>query len=137
MAYLPLGQKPLIQTSYVRFRELVKEIPEVNKRVTLGQFAHWGGLAVVVLAFARTLLGNNELPEFIGTAGLLALVFGWAYKRDQLKKQEALWTERQMIRKQMDEIGVYFSDTFDRVTVYFGPISDENMVSPLSDGSYR
>lgn len=137
MAYLPLEKKPLIQSSYVRFRELVIEIPQINKQVTVGQFAHWGGLAVVILYFVRALIGYEELPDFVGGAGLLALVFGWAYKSDQRTKQKILWTERQMIQKQMDEIGVYFSYTFDRVTVYSGSLSDENIVSPLSDGSYR
>ena len=137
MAYLPLDKKPLIQSSYVRFRELVKEIPEVDKRVTIGQLAHWGGLVVVVLSFVRPLIGNEGLPGFVSGAGLLALFLGWAYKADQRKRQEVLRDERQAIWKQMHEIGVYFSDTFHRVTVYSGSISEEAVVSPLSDDSYR
>ena len=137
MAHLPLEKKPLIQASYVRFRELAKEMPEADKKVTIGRFAHWGGLVVVVLVFIRGIIGIKELPEFLGAAGFLLLIIGWPYKHGQIKKQETLWDEEKEIRTQMNEINVYFSNSFDRVTVYSGPITSENIVDPLNDGSYR
>lgn len=137
MAHLPLNEKPLIQASYVRYRELVKEIPEADKKVILGQFAHWGGVAVAVAVFSANLIGKIRYPEFLGVIGLLSMAVGWLYKRDRLKEQEALWLEQSDIRKQMSKIGVTFVDADGRVTVFSGEVKDENWVSPLSDNSYR
>ncbi len=137
MAYLPLENKPLIQSSYVRFRELAKEIPTVDKKVTTARVTQWGGLVVAVLFLGRAMILGGGVAGFVGGVGLLAFFVGWVYKHDESKKQMALWEERRAIWKQMKEIGVQFSDALDRITVYAGSIATENEVSPLHDGAYR
>lgn len=138
MAYLPLEHKYLIQSSYIRFREISKELPEIRTKVTIGQFAHWGGLAVVLLSIVRPIIGRDELPDFVGAIALLSLFFGWAFKHDAKKKQRALWSEQERIRKAMAAIGVWFADSYGGdVAVYSGEIADGNSASPFHDGSYR
>jgi hypothetical protein len=137
VAHLPLDHKHLIQTSYVRFRELAKEVPEVDRLLTLGKVAHWGGLAVLVVWFVRMFIGHNELPDWLGGVGIAAFIFGWAYETDQRKKQQSLWQEQEQIRKEMKALGIYFSNALDSVNVYAGRITEENTVSPLHDGAYK
>jgi cadmium resistance protein CadD (predicted permease) len=137
VAYLPFKEKHLIQTSYIRFRELTKELPELRTKIAIGQVAHWGGLTVVVLDLIRVTLGHSKIPQSIGVIALFSLVFGWAYKSDQLKKENALLEEEVTIQSRMKEIGVQFASGSGNVTVYSGLITAENVVSPLSDDSYR
>ena len=137
MAHLPLNEKPLIQSSYVRFRELAKEVPEASKKVAIGRFAHWGGLAVAIVVFVANLIGKVRYPEALGVIGLVSMVVGLLYKRDKLKEELALLQEQSNIRKQMRGIGVTFSEVSGRVSVFAGPIKDETEVSPLSDNSYQ
>jgi hypothetical protein len=121
----------------VRFRELAKELPEVDRLLTFGKVAHWGGVVVLVVWFARMFVGHNELPDWLGGLGIAALIFGWAYEIDQRKKQQSLWQEQEQIRKEMKALGVHFADGLGSVSVYAGRISEENAVSPLHDGAYE
>jgi len=136
MNYLPIDHKPEIQASYVRFRELLIEIPEIDKKTTLGQWLFWGGLLGTIIWIVRIFFGR-ELPPSIGGLLLLSFIVGWVYKTDALKKEHALLTERSEIKNKMEAIGVHFSDMFGQVTVYAGSIADGNAVSPLSDSCYR
>lgn len=137
MAYLPLEHKYLIQTSYVRYRELAKEIPDIDRQVLILQWVHWGSVAGLIWGVVRAVLDKPGLPNAVGGLLLLGLIFGWAAKSDAKKKQKKLFTEKHEIWKAMDNLGVHFPLSSVSTHVYAGSIADENIVSPLHDSSYR
>lgn len=136
MAQLPLQHKQQIQFAYVRYCELVKEIPEVDLRVTMLQSMQWGGIAVVI---AGTLgLESNFMGTLVRGTGIILAFAGWISQPEHKKRQKLLESERRKLIEQMEALGVSFDHDpeRDRVAVYAGPISHQNAVSPMQDSSY-
>ena len=127
---LPLDQKPHIQHSYIRYRELLKDLKSAEKQNSFIAWVKWGGLTLLIASLFRP-----EWPLFVGGAGLVAFVVGWVMKSDARSRYTAHLQEEQEIRQRMKIIGVIFVPHGE--SVYAGEIATENLVSPLSDDSYR
>jgi hypothetical protein len=132
MSFLPLIHKAQIQASYVRFRELKQQLPGHEQLKNVGLAAFCIGLFVLVGSFVKP-----GWPDFLQGSSAVAVIAGWFFYRDQKKKYFSAFTEMLEINKAMRPLNVYFSDTFQRITVYSGEISDENSVDPLYDNHYR
>ncbi|MBA2646805.1 MAG: hypothetical protein H0U81_08415 [Pyrinomonadaceae bacterium] len=136
MAFLPLDQKQLIQSSYVRYRELRKELPGARQKVVTATVVFWGSLVVFIWAFILVVI-DEELPEIVSAVALAGILFGLLFGLRARKSQRALRGERDAIELRMREIGVHFCDSLEELRVYANEIQEENEMSVLHDGSYR
>lgn len=132
---IPLENKYLIQSSYVRYRELSKLAPEVGKQVSLAQWCFWGGIGVFVVWLIQVFMnsGFSAVPAGFAAA---AFFIGLILRSDSLPKQRRIWAECREIEDQMEKIGVIFSGLNTRVSVYFGEISSDREFNPLRDADY-
>jgi len=136
MACLPFEKKYLIQSSYMRFRELHKQVPQADGRVVVADVVFWGGLALLVLHLARMIIGN-DFPDIVGAIAIGCLFFGWFLRRDARERQQRIREELQEIDARMREVGVYFCPSSSDLVAYVGGITEASRVSVLRDEDYR
>ena len=137
MKYLPLQHKSDIQDAYVHYREISKELPEVEKLRTLAQIARWGGLVVVAAGFIQSIIGTNRIPDLVGGLCLFAFGAGWAIESDHKKRIERLRAQMLAIEEEMEKLGIIMIRSSGEVSVYAGSIATGNAVMPLHDGAYQ
>lgn len=136
MACLPFEKKYLIQSTYVRFRELRKQVPQADSRVVVADFVFWGGLALLVLHLVRAIIGN-DFPDVVGAIAIGGLFFGWVLRLDARERQQRIREELKEIDARMREIGIYFCASSSELVAYVGEVTEASRVSVLRDEDYR
>ena len=109
--------------------------PEVDKRVALAQWCFWGGIGLFVVWIIRGLI-NNSYSSIPAGFAIAVFLIGLFLRSDSLEKQRRIWAQTTEIEKQMQEVGVIFSDFNMSITAYYQEVNSESKFNPMRDAEY-